>query len=102
MKITITPKAQEFIRKKGNSITLSIEKKETGCSCCGDSTVELTSIKLGVPQGALNEYQICNVMGIDLYLHTSIQAEIDTAISQLDVEGTLFGKKLVLYGLKQQ
>ncbi len=101
MNLDITPKAQDYIRNKGEAVMLRMDRRETGCSCCGESAVEIPSVKLGIPKRALEDYRKVSLMSIDLYIHESIRAILEQASPKIDVEGTLFGKKLVLYGIQQ-
>jgi hypothetical protein len=101
MNFVITPKALDYIRDKGAAITLRLERKETGCNCCGESAVEIPAVKLGTPKAASGEYRKICLMNIDLYVHESIRAILEQTSPKIDVEGTLLGKKLVLYGLQQ-
>ncbi|MDT8901425.1 CC/Se motif family (seleno)protein [Anaeroselena agilis] len=101
MNFDITPRALDYIRNKGAAVTLRLDRRETGCSCCGESVVEIPAVKLGTPQEASGEYRKISRMNIDLFVHESIRAILEQASPRIDVEGTLFGKKLVLYGLQQ-
>lgn len=101
MNFVITPKAQDYIRNKGGSVTIRLEKKQTGCGCCGDGEVELTTIKLGEPQTEARSHKKMSVQDLDIYVHASIESAIQDVAPKIDLEWTFFGKKLVLYGLKQ-
>lgn len=100
MEFVITPAAQEYIRKKGDGvITVKLEKKETGCSCCGTTAIDSPSVRLGAPQAEASNYQQLSITDVILYVHSSLQSIAPNASPKIDVERTLFGRKLVLYGL---
>jgi len=99
MEFTITPAAREYIRNKGGAITVKLEKKQTGCGCCGATAIDSPVVSLGAPQAEADNYQKATVTDIYLYVHSSLQSIAENVSPKIDVERTLFGRKLVLYGL---
>ncbi|MDT8900111.1 CC/Se motif family (seleno)protein [Anaeroselena agilis] len=102
MQFEITPAAREYIRNKGGVITVKLEKRQTGCGCCGATEVESPSVRLGAPQAEIDHYQKVTSSDAAIYVHSSLQNTSELTSPKIDVERTLFGRKLVLYGLTQE
>lgn len=102
MQVEITPAAREYIRKKGGSVSMKLEKKQTGCSCCGTTEVESPNVRVGAPLAEIDQYQETSSADLILYVHSSLQNKPNLVAPKIDVERTFFGRKLVLYGLTQE
>lgn len=102
MQFEITPTAREFIRNKGGVITVKLEKRQTGCGCCGANEVESPFVRLGAPQAELDHYEKMTSIDVAIYVHSSLQNTSKLVTPKIDVERTLFGRKLVLFGLIQE
>ena len=103
MQFEVTTAAREYIRGKGDGvITVRLEKRQTGCNCCGEAEVESPSVRLGTPAAELDHYQKVNTADIAIYVYYSLLNPPKLVSPKIDVERTLFGRKLVLYGLTQE
>lgn len=103
MQFEITSAARAYIHKKGGGvISIKLEKRQTGCGCCGATEVETPVVRLGAPLLETDQYQEMPSIDLILYVHSSLQNKSDLATLTIDVERTLFGRKLVLYGLTQE
>lgn len=103
MEFEITPAAQEYIRNKGGgAVSVRLEKKESGCGCCGATSIDSPAVSLGTPKTAADNYQKKTVTDVNVFVHSSLQSIAKNATPKIDVERTLFGRKLVLYGLTEE
>lgn len=103
MEFEITPAARAYIHKKGGGlISITLEKRQTGCGCCGATEVEIPIVRLGAPLLESHQYQEMPSIDLILYVHSSLQNKSNLATLTIDLERTLFGRKLVMYGLIQE
>ena len=99
--ISITPRAQEYIGSKGGSITVSMKKEITQFNCCGSGDIECPMVQTGrPPEGDMQQYCRVNEGNIELYIHIATRAVFESAEPYIDLDRTVFGKKLVMYGVQ--
>ncbi|HWR40686.1 MAG TPA: CC/Se motif family (seleno)protein [Patescibacteria group bacterium] len=97
MNLRITDKAKEYIQSEGGAVTANVEQRlMKGCDAL--KMAGCPTAKLGKPEeGAAGEYTLMPQEGIDVYVHTTM-SEFDEATLLLDLETTLFGYNLKIYG----
>ncbi|HWR43765.1 hypothetical protein [Sporomusa sp.] len=100
MNMIVTERAQEFIAQEGGIITAKLEQRLIPNCCNPPSIAPVPSVKLGKPEEHESaEYEAFVIDGAEVYAHTSIQNYSSEVLLRIDTETTLFGKRLVLYGL---
>lgn len=103
MQWEITPAARDYIRIKGGQVYVILERRKHSCGCCGSTEVESPLVRLGEPQREeLEQYQRIALIDITVFVHSSLQGTSMSLSPKIDVEWTLLGRKLVLYGLLQE
>ena len=103
MEFEISSAARTYINKNGGgAISIKLEKKQTGCGCCGATEVEIPIVRLGTPLLEIHQYREMPSIDLILYVHSSLRSKSNIATFTIDMERTLFGRKLVLYGLTQE
>ena len=100
MNLIVTERAQEFIAQEGGIITVKLEQRLIPSCCNTPSIAPLPAVKTGKPEaGEADEYAAVTIDGAQVYAHTSIRNYNSDNPLRLDIETTLFGKRLVVYGL---
>jgi hypothetical protein len=100
MNMIVTERAQEFIAQEGGIITVKLEQRLIPNCCNPPSIAPVPSVKPGKPEDPETaEYAAFKIDGAEVYAHTSIQNYDNENLLRVDIETTLFGKRLVLYGL---
>ena len=100
MNVIITERAQEFIMHEGGIITAKLEQRLIPNCSNPLSVAPVGLITTGKPEEqAKAEYEASVIDGVEVYLHTSIKDFNSENDLRIDIETTLFGKRLVAYGL---
>jgi hypothetical protein len=99
MNLTIAGRAQEFISQQGGVISVRIEKRLIpGCGAM--QTADAPAVRLGKPEDHEKaNFEAVTIDGIQVYAHSSVvnyNAKIPLLV---DIETTLFGNRLAMYGL---
>lgn len=100
MNMIVTERAQEFIAQEGGIITVKLEQRLIPNCCNPPSIAPVPSVKTGKPEaGEAADYTAVTIDGAEVYAHTSIRNYDNENPLRVDIETTLFGKRLVVYGL---
>lgn len=99
MAISITARAQEYIIGKGGIITVRMKNEIVPFNCCGSDEIEVPSVVVGKPSDVeTQQYLRVNENTIEVYLHMAISEVFQSEGPFIDLERTMFSKKLVMYG----
>lgn len=99
MNLTIAGRAQEFISQQGGVITVKIEKRLIpGCGAM--QTADTPAVRLGKPEDHEKaNFEEITIDGVQVYAHSSVVNYNGKIPLQVDIETTLFGSRLAMYGL---
>ena len=99
--VAFTPRAHEYIVSKGGNIIVSTKKELSQFSCCGSGEIACPMVQTGRPPNSeMQQYCQMNVDKIELYVHRSIHDVLNLTKAFIELEKTMFGKKLVMYGVE--
>ncbi|WP_094605056.1 hypothetical protein SPSIL_031020 [Sporomusa silvacetica DSM 10669] len=99
MNLTVTERAQEYIAQEGNVISVRIAKRLIP-SCTATKTADLPTVQLGKPADYEKaDYEAVTIDGVEVYAHSSIINYNGQVPLRIDIETTLFGKQLAVYGM---
>ncbi len=99
MNLTIAGRAQEFISQEGGVISIKIEKRLIpGCGAM--QTADVPAVRLGKPEDHEKaNFSAMTIDGVQVFAHSSIVNYNDQIPLRIDIETTLFGNRLAVYGL---
>ena len=99
MNLTIAGRAQEFINQQGGVISVKIEKRLIpGCGAM--QTADVPAVRLGKPEDHEQaNFELKVINEIQVYAHSSVVNYNEKTPLLIDIETTLFGHRLALYGL---
>lgn len=100
MNIVVIPDAKELVLQEGGAVTIRLEPRlVAGCSNSPQIT-PTPSVKMGEPaEHEQAEYKVFAIDGVTVYAHTALPSYDNETVLRIATETTLFGKRLVLYGL---
>jgi len=99
MNLTIATRAQEFISQQGGVISVKIEKRLIpGCGAM--QTADAPTVRLGKPEDHEKaNFESVDITGVQVYAHSSVVNYNEKTPLLIDIETTLFGHRLAMYGL---
>jgi|GEM_PF-1823891 len=100
MNMVIVPGAKELIMQEGGIVSVRLEQRLAPNCCNSPQITPAPSVKLGKPaEHELSDYQAFEIDDVTVYAHTSIQNYNNEIVLRIGTETTLFGIRLILYGM---
>lgn len=100
MNLTVTERAQEYIAQEGNVITVRIVKKLIPSCTSAPQLADVPAAQLGKPADhEKTDFEVITIDNIKIYAHSSMSNYDDQISLRIDIETTLFDKRLAVYGM---
>lgn len=99
MNLTIAGRARDFISQQGGVISVKIEKRLIpGCGAL--QTADAPAVRLGKPEEhEKDSFSPVTIAGVEVYAHDTVVNYNGQVPLTIDLETTLFGSKLAMFGL---
>ena len=98
MNLRISPKAREYILTEGGVITAAVEKRlMKGCDLSRAEGCPVAKMGGPLPEEQA-QYLLQTIADVAVYVHTTMQEYDQATPLLLDLETTLFGYNLKIYG----
>ena len=99
MRFSLSAEAGQYIHQKGGAATVFLENRTTAFNWCGPRDIPCPSVRLGKPTAEnMNNYHPSAYGDIQLFVQNEVNAATSADQPRIELERTLFGRKLVVYG----